>query len=233
MEDLVSLLNTLEPGIVIFDKDYKIRHINRIILLLFSNFTSSQIINGSLMDLHGRETAEKITHMLELLDTSKRQIPFSIKILSRDNRYKYLFIKLISLLSKNLEESLFCALLYDITPHISDKTMHLLKIPIGVKNEIKLIDLEDVVFIEADNVYSRVHTASGNFFSGLSLGMLYDRLPRKYFFRIHRSYIINLTRINKVLKEGGAIYVSLQGIDEKLPVSRGKSKEFLKILGLK
>jgi DNA-binding LytR/AlgR family response regulator len=171
--------------------------------------------------------------MLELLVTSKRQVPFSIKILSQDNDFRYLFMKLISLLAPDMEESLYCALLYDITAFISDKTTHMLKIPVGVKNEIKLIDLKDVIFIEADNVYGRVHTERNDYFSGLSIGTFHDRLPKKYFFRIHRSYLINLTKITKVFKERGAVYVSLQGIQEKLPVSRGKSKEFLKILGLK
>jgi DNA-binding LytR/AlgR family response regulator len=232
MDDFVSLLNTLEPGIVIFDKAYKIHYINRIVLILFSEVSPSEIFGKSLLNLHHKDAAGKITRMLDLLSTSKHQIPFSIKILSKDNRDKYLFMKLISLLSPNLNESLFCVLLYDITPYISDKTTHLLKIPVGIKNEIKLIDLKNVVFIEADNVYSRVYTDTGRYFSGLSLGMIHDRLPRKYFHRIHRSYVINLTKINKVWKDRGAVYVSLQGVDEKLPVSRNQSKEFLKRLGL-
>ncbi len=233
MDDFVSLLNHLEPGIVIFDWNYKIHYINRSILTLFADFSASTIFNKSLIGLHHKESADKITHMLNLLNTSKRQIPFSIKILSKDNQYKYLFIKLISLLSHNFNESLFCALLYDITAYISDKSMHLLKIPVGIKNEIRLIDLEDVIYVEADNVYSRVYTARGGFFSGLSLGRLYDRLPHKYFFKIHRSYIVNLTKINKVFKGQGAVYVSLQGEDKKLPVSRNRSREFLERLGLK
>ena len=233
MEDLVSLLNTLEPGIVIFDNDYKIHHINRVVLILFSEFSSADIFGKSLMDLHQDSSSEKISKMIGLLSTSKRQIPFSIKILSKDHRYRYLFMKLISLLSPGMDESLCCALMYDITTFISDKTMRLLKIPVGVKNEIKLIDLKDVIYIEADNVYSRVYTGSNNYFSGLSLRMLYDRLPHKYFFRIHRSYVVNLTKINKVKKEGGNLHVSLHGTDKPLPVSRNKSKEFLRILGLK
>ncbi len=236
MENLISVLNTLEPGIVIFDKRYKIVHINRVVLVLFSEFSSADIFEKSLLDLHQASSSEKISRMIALLSTSKRQIPFSIKIFSRDNRVKYLLMKLIALLSYDAgetEESLCCALLYDITAFISDQTMRLLKIPVGIKNEIKLIDLRDVVFIEADNVYSRVFTTTRDYFSGLSLGTLQDRLPGKYFMRIHRSYIVNLTKITKVSKERGAVYVSLQGIDESLPVSRNRSREFLTRLGLK
>lgn len=233
MDDFVPLLNHLEPGMVIFDKDYKIHYINRVILTLFPGFSPEAIFSQSLTDLHQQESAEKITRMLDLLNTSKRQIPFSIKILLKDKQYKYLFIKLIPLLSPNLNAFLYCALLYDITMYISDKSTHLLKIPVGIKNEIGLINLEDVIYVEADNVYSRVYTASGRFFSGLSLGMLYDRLPHKYFFRIHRSYIVNLTKINKVFKEPGTVYVSLQDVDDRLPVSRSRSREFLERMGLK
>ena len=233
MENLASLLNTLEPGIVIFDRNFKIHYINRVILTLFSEFSPDDIFSRSLNDLHSPSSFEKINRILGLLNTTKRQIPFSIKILSKDQRVRYLFMKLISLLSPEMEESLCCALMYDITAFISDNTMHLLKIPIGVKNDIKLIDPKDVVFIEADNVYSRVYTKSNNYFSGLSLGILYDRLPHKYFFRTHRSYVINMTKIEKVYRNAGAVYVSLQGIDKKLPVSRNKSKEFLRVLGLK
>jgi len=233
MDDFVPLMNQLEPGIVIFDKDYKIHYINRVILTLFPDFSPEAIFSQSLPDLHQQESADKIKRMLDLLSTSKRQVPFSIKIFSKDNQYKYLFIKLISLLSPNLNAFLSCALLYNITMYISDKSTHLLKIPVGIKNEIRLINIENVIYVEADNVYSRVYTASGRFFSGLSLGVLYGRLPHKYFFRIHRSYIVNLTKINKVFKEPGTIYVSLQDAAERLPVSRSRSREFLERLGIK
>ncbi len=233
MENFVSLLNTLEPGIVIFDKDYKIRHINRAVLLLFSEFSPTDIFDKSLVSLHRHASAEKISKMIELLKTSKRPVPFSIKIFSKDQRSRYLFMKLISLLSSEMDEALCCALMYDITAFISDKTTLLLKIPVGVKNEIKLIDLRDVIFIEADNVYSRVHTREGAFFSGLSLGLLFDRLPHKYFFRTHRSFLINLEKVEKVIKEGGGVYVKLAGYEASLPVSRNRTREFLERLGLK
>jgi len=233
MEDFVSLLNTLEPGIVIFDGEYKIRHINRMVLLLFSEFSSADIFDKPLLSLHRHASAEKISRMIELLKTSKRPVPFSIKIFSKDRQSRYLFMKLISLLSSDLHEALCCALMYDITAFISDKSTHLLKIPVGVKNEIKLIDLKDVTYIEADNVYSRVHTGSGAFFSGLSLGVLHNRLPHKYFFRIHRSYIINLEKVEKVIKDGGSVYVRLEESDVNLPVSRNRARVFFERLGLK
>ena len=233
MENIVPLLNTLEPGIVIFDKDYNIRHINRVVLILFSEFSPTQIFAQSLVELHQKPAAEKILKMIELLRSSKHPVPFSIKILSKDKHYRYLFMKLISLLSPDLHESLCCAMMYDITAFISDQTTHLLKIPVGVKNEIKLIDLKDVIFIEADNVYSRVHTSEGSFFSGLSLGVLYNRLPEKYFFRVHRSFLINLEKVEKVIKEGGTVSIKLKGSDANLPVSRNRARIFLKKLGLR
>ena len=233
MNNFVSLLNHLEPGIVIFDGEYRIRYINRMILTLFNNVAPTDIFSRSLLKLHHQESVGKIKKMLDLLNASKRQIPFSIKILLRENQYRYLFIKLIDLVSYQVHEPRFCALMYDITAYISDKSMRLLKIPVGIKNEIKLIDLEDVIFVEADNVYSRVYTEHGGYFSGLSIGMLYDRLPHKYFFRIHRSYLINLTKVSKVFKDGGAIYINFKDHEKRLPVSRNRSREFLERLGLK
>ncbi|WP_457756155.1 LytTR family transcriptional regulator DNA-binding domain-containing protein, partial [Thermodesulfatator indicus] len=66
----------------------------------------------------------------------------------------------------------------------------------------------------------------------LSLAKIEKFLDERQFFRIHRSYIVNLTFIERLIREGTRHYLLLRS-KQILPISKGKSKAFLKIFGLK
>jgi DNA-binding LytR/AlgR family response regulator len=67
----------------------------------------------------------------------------------------------------------------------------------------------------------------------LSLGVLEAGLSQERFFRIHRSYLVNLDRVQKVIREGNAVTLLMADNDCHLPVSRNRAKDFLVRVGLK
>jgi len=88
------------------------------------------------------------------------------------------------------------------------------------KGVITLIPLEDVEFIKASGNYAEVYTSgSGCFLHDKSLEKLTQILPES-FLRIHRSYMVQRSKINKVLKHGGGKYSLELNSGQKVSLSR-------------
>jgi two-component system, LytTR family, response regulator len=65
----------------------------------------------------------------------------------------------------------------------------------------ELIDYDAIHFVQADGDYSRVHTYDRAYLCTQSLGALEDTLPSG-FARIHRSYLVNLSKVSAVKRAG-------------------------------
>ncbi len=183
--------------------------------------------------MHSGPSRAKLEEIFSLMKDSSRQVSFSIKRMSGGQRDLFLLLKLMPLLDTSLANSLHCCLVYDITGLIANPQRSLIKVPVTAGSEIHLIDPEEIVFIKAENVYSRVVTIGGEFFCDLSLGVLEAGLSQERFFRIHRSYLVNLDRVQKVIREGNAVTLLMANSDNRLPVSRNRAKDFLVRVGLK
>lgn len=55
--------------------------------------------------------------------------------------------------------------------------------------------LDDIIYIEAYGVYSKIYTEKGKFTINDSIMKLEERLSKSNFIRVHKSYIINTTKI--------------------------------------
>jgi DNA-binding LytR/AlgR family response regulator len=81
------------------------------------------------------------------------------------------------------------------------------------KGELIKIQLEDIYYLEAYDNYCFLHTATQKNLLSYTLKSVEEKLPSQKFMRVHRSYIINLSKI-KSLQEG---YVFTE--KHKIPVS--------------
>ena len=93
---------------------------------------------------------------------------------------------------------------------------------------LEFIDMSDIIYCKSDGAYSYVYFRDGtNLYISKTLRYLEDALCNFHFFRIHRSYIVNLHEVKKYSKTDGGILVLSNG--EKLQVSRSKKDELLKL----
>jgi len=91
-----------------------------------------------------------------------------------------------------------------------------------VKNAgvIKIIPVEAIHYLEADDDYVKLSTTEGNFQKNKTMSFFEQTLDGAQFIRIHRSYIINLAQVTKIeLKEKDS-YVVLLKSGIWLPVSK-------------
>lgn len=230
--NLLSIIENIEPGIVILNNDLSVSHINRMFILMFSNFERERLFQGSVLDFHSEESRRKMTDLLRLTREAKRQIPLSLKIIRHDGLDCYFLIKLVPIVDREMADEKICVLFYDITQFVSSERK-LTRVPVTSGDEIHLLKPEEIVYLKADNIYSRVSTESQEYHCDLSLGVIEKRLDKEMFYRIHRSYLVNIAKVRKVQRDRSECSVEVKKAEIRLPISRNKLQDFLVEIGLK
>jgi len=98
--------------------------------------------------------------------------------------------------------------------------------------EIQVVPIEEIRFFKSANIYVELYLKNNQV-------VIYDKpmkhliplLPSNYF-RIHKSFIVNIETIEKIRTSGGGQYKIILKSGDCLPVSRNKIKELKKIMGL-
>jgi hypothetical protein len=134
---------------------------------------------------------------------------------------------------------------YDITEVVSQKVeaatgagadggrRQLRKIPTIKKNRVLLVDVPGVDFIRSEGHYTWVHTGQGSQFCNLNISDLETRLDPQLFLRVHRSYIVNLSHVDEIVRDDGRLMLRMMGpTPVDIPVSRASAPQLLEQLGL-
>src|SRR6476660_5617828 len=82
------------------------------------------------------------------------------------------------------------------------------------KKKVKVL-FQDIIYIESQREYIKIVTTKGEYLSKMSTHEIEDLLPPSQFKRIHRSYIISLSKIDSYTAEE----VEVSGIS--IPIGRG------------
>ena len=95
---------------------------------------------------------------------------------------------------------------------------------IFVKNNFRFekVSFSDINWLEADNNYARIVTADKKYLLTLTLGALHDKLQDPTFLRVHRSYAINMEKVEAF--EGNHLFVD----GTQIPISRGYKEDVLR-----
>ncbi len=89
------------------------------------------------------------------------------------------------------------------------------KLIIKSKEGISFIDCKDIIFIERENRNTVIHTLTESLTTSEGLSEIEERLDNSFFFRSHKSYIINLSMIYKIYPYGRWTYtVKFKGTDK-------------------
>lgn len=81
--------------------------------------------------------------------------------------------------------------------------------------------LADILYLQAERNYCRIHTDGKDYLLSMPMKTLESKLPPKVFQRIHRSFIVNLQRVDEVDDS------SVQIGDHTLPMSASHRAAFM------
>ncbi len=101
---------------------------------------------------------------------------------------------------------------------------------IFVKADKKLIKIKysDIIYIEGLKDYVIIRQETGRVITLQTMKSLESKLPASTFKRIHRSYIVNLDRINAIM--GNMVEVTEKNAAKHLPVGKNYREELLAIV---
>ncbi len=91
---------------------------------------------------------------------------------------------------------------------------------------IELLEVSEISYIKADGHYSQIHLSNteDTFLHSKSIEKIQMLLPEQ-FERIHRSYIVNINQVKRLLIESGGRYFAELHNSEQLPIGRARFQE--------
>ncbi|WP_336983448.1 MULTISPECIES: LytR/AlgR family response regulator transcription factor [unclassified Cedecea] len=103
-----------------------------------------------------------------------------------------------------------------------------------IKDErIIVTDINDIYYAEAHEKMTFVYTRRESYVMPMNITEFCSRLPESHFFRCHRSYVVNLSKIREIEPWFNNTYIlRLRDLDFQVPVSRSKVKEFRQLMRL-
>ena len=96
-------------------------------------------------------------------------------------------------------------------------------LPVEKYRGSKTINTADIFSVHANSHYTYVFNGREDIFCPLSIGEIIGRLPPDTFFRVHRSYIVNIQRVARLKRAGDNGIADLDSpVRRSVPVSRGR-----------
>lgn len=88
-------------------------------------------------------------------------------------------------------------------------------------HELKKLSFSDIIYLEANDNYCMVYTDEGRYLLSKTLKKTITKFPPSKFVRVHRSYVINIDKIDSI----GPNYIKIKG--KEIPLSETSRKELM------
>lgn len=249
MESLEYLLQKMDPGVVVLDREGRIRRLNPAARRLLERY--HPVLEGrSVVELHPEPSRRKIAWLLQEAAAGETPVPVTMTI-NTPERPLLLCVSRLDGAGPGTEgkggaamesgseaqNAGFCLLLYDCRnlnalPPPAEEGRRLAKLPVLLKGGTALVDPGEVVYLQAEGHYARLFTARESFLCHLSLALLERRLDPEQFLRIHRRHLIAVAHAARLERRDGRPWVVMATFPaSRLPIGRSKAAAVAARLG--
>ncbi len=128
------------------------------------------------------------------------------------------------------------------TPAVAKKTEELLetsnspaqheRIVVKTGTKVKIIPVQDVEYLAADDDYVSVYTAEGSFLKNKTMNFFESTLDPRYFVRVHRSYMVAIQQITRIDPYEKDAHLAILKSGAKIPVSKTGYVKLKQVLGI-
>jgi len=180
--------------------------------------------------LTGFELLEVLEHLPEVIFTTaydqyaikafeRNAVDYLLKPFSRE-RFNGAISKLISRLEANEGGAKEESSIEKIRQHFAESEEKLHRVVIKKSGKIHVISTNDINFLEAQDDYVMIYTDEGKYLKQQTMKYFEQHLDSEQFVRVHRSYIANITCIERIEPYEKSNFILILKDGNKVPVSR-------------
>lgn len=96
---------------------------------------------------------------------------------------------------------------------------------------IRIIPAQDILYLEANDDYVKIFTKDGNYLKKSTLSQLEQSLDPEQFVRVHRSYLVPVSQINRIEPYEKESHIALLHCGSKVMVSKSGMSKLKQLLG--
>jgi len=141
--------------------------------------------------------------------------------------------KTVSLPLEDDEQDHFLSALKQAWDTNQARTPEIEKLAVSQDGRMFLVPYGQIVFVEAYEDYSYVHTAQQKYLTSYRVKYLEERLAPHRFFRVHRKYLVNLDMVTEIASLPGSNFMlrTAGRTRIELPISRRRIASLKQVLG--
>jgi two-component system LytT family response regulator len=109
--------------------------------------------------------------------------------------------------------------------------IYLDRLVVKTGQKIKVIPIDEVEYLEAEDDYVMVYTSDGRYLKQMTMGYLEDHLDPADFIRVHRSHIVRIARIVQLEPYDKETKVLVMKSGKKIHTSKTGMKRLREVLG--
>lgn len=106
------------------------------------------------------------------------------------------------------------------------------RIVVKAGNNIRIIPVQEVLYLEAYDDYVKIHTKDGLFLKKKTMGYYEQALDPAQFVRVHRSYMLSLPQLTRIEPFEKDSHVALLKTGERIPLSKSGYTKLRAVLGI-
>ncbi|RYE32263.1 MAG: response regulator [Sphingobacteriaceae bacterium] len=106
------------------------------------------------------------------------------------------------------------------------------RIVVKTGTKIKVIPIQEVIYLEAADDYVNIHTATGEFLKNKTMSFFEQILDPTLFTRVHRSYIVRVEQIVRIDPYEKETHILILKSGAKIPVSKAGYAKLKLVLGI-
>ncbi|MDX5419385.1 MAG: LytTR family DNA-binding domain-containing protein, partial [Hymenobacteraceae bacterium] len=106
------------------------------------------------------------------------------------------------------------------------------RIVVRAGNNIRIIPVGEVLYLEAFDDYVKIHTRDGVFLKKKTMSYYEKALDPRQFVRVHRSYIMALSQLTRIEPFEKDSHVALLRNGERIPLSKSGYTRLRSVLGI-
>lgn len=111
------------------------------------------------------------------------------------------------------------------------RPQYLDRIPVEMRGQLRVVAVSKIDYITASGPYAELHVGDRTYAVRERMQTLEEKLDPAVFFRVHRSAIVRLDRIDSMLRASGGDYAVRLKDGTELPLSRTRREQLEQLMG--